>query len=456
MMNDADTIAAIATAPGAAGIAIVRISGPAAPAIARKIFTCGGPPPDFQARRLFRHGFIRSPEALLDEVLLLMMRAPHSYTGEDVVELQGHGGSVSARRILELVLSAGARPAPPGEFTRRAFLNGRLDLVQAEAVLDLVQAQSERAAAAALEQLTGKLSAPLAEAHGELLAAAAEIEATLDFTEDETPLEVFPVIRRRLEAAASVLDGLLATWEEGQMLREGFRAVISGRPNVGKSTLLNVLLGRNRAIVSDIPGTTRDLIEETWLLDGYPVRLADTAGLRAAGCQVEQEGVRRARNLMRLADIHLYVLDASQPLQPDDLANLAEIPADRCLLLFNKRDLPSRIGPSDFPGRTAIFTALIRGDGVEQLKAAMLERLRGGAAAAPPHAVVSARHRTILQSARTDMQQALAILDERREDLLAPAAAALRSAAEQVGQMLGKSYYPELLDAIFSRFCVGK
>ncbi len=456
IMHDSDTIAAIATAPGAAGIAIVRLSGPAAPAIAARIFTCGGTPPDFQARRLLRHGFIRSPEGIADEVLLLMMRAPRSYTGEDVVELQGHGGSVPARRVLEQVLRAGARPAEPGEFTRRAFLNGRLDLVQAEAVLDLIHAQSERAAAAALEQLTGKLSAPLEDARRSLLEAAAELEATLDFTEDETPAEVFPAVRRRLAAAAETLDGLLATWEEGQLLREGMRAVISGRPNVGKSTLLNALLGRDRAIVSDTPGTTRDLIEETWLLDDYPVRLADTAGLRAAGCQVEQEGVRRARRLMRVADMHLYVIDASQPPHPDDAANLAEIPPDRCLLLLNKSDLPARIVPGDFPGRTAIPTALIRGEGVARLKAAMRDRLHRATAAPPPHAAISARHRTILEAARADTRQALAILAGQREDLLAPASAAIRAAAEQIGQMLGKTYYPELLDAIFSRFCIGK
>lgn len=455
-MHDSDTIAAIATAPGPAGIAIVRVSGPAAAGIARKIFTCPGKPPDFQARRLFRHGFVRTAETVLDEVLLLLMRAPHSYTGEDVVEFQGHGGSVPARRILELALREGARPAAPGEFTRRAFLNGRMDLLQAEAVLDLVQAHSERAAAAALEQLTGKLSAPLAEARRQLLAAAAELEATLDFNEDETPAETFPGVRRCLETAAATLDDLLATWEEGHLLREGALAVISGRPNVGKSTLLNVLLGRDRAIVSPIPGTTRDLIEETWLLGDYPVRLADTAGLRAADCQVEQEGVRRARELMRQADIHLYLVDASQPPHPEDSANLAAMPRHRCLLLLNKCDLPARAAPADFPEHPSIATTLTRGQGVAELKTALLARLGHPGTAAPPHAAISARHRNILEAARTDLREALQILDEHREDLLAPAAAAIRAAAEQLGQMLGKTYYPELLDAIFSRFCVGK
>ncbi|MGI6088304.1 MAG: tRNA uridine-5-carboxymethylaminomethyl(34) synthesis GTPase MnmE [Kiritimatiellia bacterium] len=455
-MRDSDTIAAIATAPGAAGIAIVRISGPDAIKIVGKIFTCGGTPPNLQSQRLLRHGFIRSPEGIVDEILLLIMRAPNSYTGEDVVELQGHGGSVPARRVLQVVLRSGARPAEPGEFTRRAFLNGRLDLVQAEAVLDLVHAQSDRAAAAALEQLTGKLSAPLETLRRQMLEVAADIEATLDFTEDETPMEIFPSVRQRLAAALETLDGLLATWEEGHLLREGVRAVISGRPNVGKSTLLNTLLGRDRAIVSDTPGTTRDLIEETWLLGDYPVRLVDTAGLRGAGCQVEQEGVRRARNLMRLADLHLYVIDASQPPHPDDAANLSEIPSDRCLILLNKSDLPVRITPDDFAGFTAIPTALIRGEGVNQLKSAMLDKLCRAEIATPPHAAISARHRAILESARADTQQALTILTEQREDLLAPAAAAVRAAAEQVGQMLGKTYYPELLDTIFSRFCVGK
>ncbi|MCA1810100.1 MAG: tRNA uridine-5-carboxymethylaminomethyl(34) synthesis GTPase MnmE, partial [Lentisphaerae bacterium] len=453
-----DTIAAIATAAGPAGIAIVRVSGPDSINIARRVFRRrGGRPQNFQARRLLRHGIVESQGTIMDEVLLLIMRAPHSYTGEDVVEFQGHGGSVPARRILQSVLDAGARPAEPGEFTRRAFLNGRLDLTQAEAVLDLIRSRSERAAAAALEQLAGKLSVPLQLISALLLKAAAHVEATLDFSEDDTPPQLMAEVLDSLQQAAALIVNLLATWEEGHLLREGAVVVIAGRPNVGKSTLMNALLSADRAIISPTPGTTRDIIEETLLLDGFPVRLIDTAGLRESECLVEQEGVRRARAIAGRADLLLYVIDASTPPQPDDLTHLEELPPERCLILLNKSDLPARTTPSDLPGRTTIATALTQDHGLDQVKHALSQRLAGDLANQnKPQAVISARHRNLLTEAHASINQARELLQSGREDLLVPAATFIRAAAEAVGQILGTSYYPELLNEIFSRFCVGK
>ena len=289
--------------------------------------------------------------ANLDEVLLLIMRSPQSYTAEDVIELQGHGGNVAAKRILRRALDAGARMAEPGEFTKRAFINGRIDLLQAEAVLDLVHAGSDRAAAAAIEQLEGKLSCSFNEIYDSLVSVAADLEATLDFPDDELPESTMPELSRRLNDSRILRIGnLISTWDEGHILREGALVVISGKPNVGKSTMMNTLLGRDRAIVSQIPGTTRDTIEERYVLDGIPLRLVDTAGLRETQCEIEQEGVRRARAQLQKADLHLYLVDASTPLDDDDRDHLAALKSEKCVVVLNKSDLGRVVLPDQIPG----------------------------------------------------------------------------------------------------------
>lgn len=385
------------------------------------------------------------------------MRAPHSYTCEDVVEIQGHGGPVAARRILRRVLEAGARPAESGEFTKRAFLNGRIDLLQAEAVLDLVRARSDRAAAAALEQLEGGLSRRFNQLYDRLLSAAGDLEATLDFADDDLPAKTGAGLVRRIRDARRDLDDLLGTWDEGQLLREGAVVVITGRPNVGKSTLLNALLGRDRAIVSQHPGTTRDTIEEGLIIDGIPTRLVDTAGLRDAECEVEREGIRRTRVQIGKADIQLYMIDASQPLEPDDREHLRTLKADRSAIVLNKTDLGEVVRPADLPGFKAVPASLVKGMGLESVRAAMVQILESGLdLSAPPHAVISERHRQLLQESGEHIDHALALLEQGAPENTVLAAEQVRAALEVIGTATGRVYQDELLSNIFSRFCVGK
>ncbi len=454
-MSLPDTIAAPATAPGEAGIAIIRISGPASLAIADALFAGAPPPPSARSPGAFLHGRIRGADGIVDEVILLVMRAPHSYTREDVVEIQCHGGAIPARRILQAVLAAGARLAEPGEFTRRAFLNGRIDLLQAEAVLDLIRARSDRAATAAMEQLEGKLSRSFANIYDELLAVSAEIEGCLDFSEDDPPPPVIPDVIARLADAKDRMTALLDTWEEGHRLREGALVVISGKPNVGKSTLLNMLLGKDRAIVSAVPGTTRDTIEETLVLNGIPLRLVDTAGLRETSCEIESEGVRRARRQMRQADIHLHVMDVSQAFDDEDRSNLGELDPKHSLLILNKSDLEHKLQISGQEGFTTFMSCLLSGSGLDEIMKAVIEKI-GSVSVQPPHAVISERHRQLLVSASQEIGNALSMLKTGNEELLVLAGSHIRSAMEALGQVTGKQYHPELLNAIFSKFCIGK
>ena len=457
MSNFDDTIAAIATAPGEGGVAIVRVSGPDALKIADKIFR--GPAPKASARSTHTivHGHVVDARGKdIDEVVLLIMRNPQSYTAEDVIELQGRGGNVAAKRILRRVLDAGARMAEPGEFTKRAFLNGRIDLVQAEAVLDLVHAGSDRAAAAAVEQLEGKLSRSFNEIYDSLVSVAADLEATLDFSEEELPTSTMPELSRRLNAVNQSIGELISTWDEGHILREGALVVILGKPNVGKSTMMNKLLGRDRAIVSQIPGTTRDTIEERYVLEGIPLRLVDTAGLRETECEIEQEGVRRARAQLQKADLHLYLIDVSKPLDADDRDHLAALKSEKCVVVLNKTDLGQIVLPDQIQGMTVVHASLITGAGLDDVRRAMAKKLAAGInLSVQPHASISERHRRLLVDAQAELREALALINQQSSDIVL-AADRLRDALEHLGMVTGKVYHDELLASIFSRFCIGK
>jgi len=460
MRSTSDTIAAIATAPGEAGISIVRISGPRSLEIADQIFVCKGPLPSHRPAGSFVHGFIRADEdgkahAHVDEVILLIYRAPHSYTREDVVEIQGHGGRISAKRILRTVLSNGAVLAEPGEFTKRAFLNGRIDLVQAEAVADLIAAQSDRAATAAMEQLEGHLTSSFGELYDLLLSTAADLEATLDFTDDEIPVAVSHTIAERLRQAKSRVEKLLATWEEGHLLREGALVVISGAPNAGKSTLMNAMLGAPRAIVADLPGTTRDTIEETVILEGVPIRLVDTAGLRETESAVEREGVRRAQATIKRADLNLHVIDCSQELLQADRDHLSKTKKGQCIVVLNKTDLGPKLTGGDFGAFSVVSCSLLKGEGLADLRRAMVERLNLQSSGIP-HAAISERHRHTVQNVLNVLGDALTMQDLNRTDCTVLVSQLLRTAIEQLGELIGRTYTDELLDKIFSRFCVGK
>lgn len=454
---DGDTIAAIATAPGEAGIAVIRVSGPQAFTIADRIFRSSSGPPSEWPANTFKHGYIggRKVDVELDEVILLVYRPPRSYTREKVVEIQGHGGRVCAQRILRRVLDCGARPAEPGEFTKRAFLNGRIDLLQAEAVMDLIEAHSDRAAQTALQQLDGVLSSRFTAIYEELLAVAVELEATLNFDEDELPVRITNELRGRLDAVRDDLKRLIATWEEGHLLREGARVVISGRPNVGKSTLLNVLLGSARSIVTHVSGTTRDTIEEEMVVAGVPLRLIDTAGLRVSDCIVEREGIQRAQTSIAAADIILHVVDASQELDAEECERLAGLPASRTIVILNKSDLPARVNGAALPDVTTIRASLIQGDGRDDILKALVQTL-GVQPSAPPHATLSERHRRIVQNVLTELNTATNALAADWDDMVTLAASNVRYGLEELGKVTGRTYSNDLLDSIFNRFCIGK
>ncbi len=452
-----DTIAAIATPAGDGGVAIVRASGPDAIALADKLFRCPDPPPSRRRPSSFVYGHVVDGAHLIDEALLLIMRAPHSYTTEDMIEIQGHGSTIVARRILRAMLTAGARSAEPGEFTQRAFLNGRIDLLQAEAVLDIVHAHSERAADAALLQLAGNLSNELNTLYDGLLPSAADLEASLDFPDDEMPTVALHELPARLAPILDHIDRLLATWDEGRLLRNGALVVISGAPNVGKSTLLNALLDTHRAIVSHMPGTTRDTIEEGLVLDGIPIRLVDTAGLRSADCDIEREGIERTRQQMQRADLHLVVCDASTPLPDDIREGLASLPKSRTIIVLNKIDLGEQLTPPDFQEHTCIPTCLLDLTGLDAVRQAMRSTLEAGLdLAAPPHVAISERHRFLLIDAKAKIAEASEMISRDEEDLLVLAASSLRDALLSIGYVTGRTYEDELLQVVFSRFCVGK
>lgn len=455
---ETDTIAAIATPPGEGGVGIVRLSGPEVWRIADEIFMAlDKAPVSGREHGTFAYGkVIEADGGEIDTGLALIMRAPKSYTCEDVVEIQGHGGAVGMRRILRRALEAGARMAEPGEFTKRAFLNGRIDLVQAEGIFDLIRARSDRAALAAMEQMEGRLSRQFNGIYDAFLEVAANLETTLDFVEDELPDDVFSGIAKLLDQTFQTLDELLDTWDEGRLLREGARVVILGRPNAGKSTLLNALLGFDRAIVSSTAGTTRDTIEEGFVLDGIPLRIIDTAGLRETDCEIEAEGIRRAEAHGAEAQLAVYLVDASLPLEQEDRMRLGKLDPEKSIIVLNKIDLGNEARIMKH-GSRIVEVSLVSGTGINELKQAMAGVLEKGADLnAPPHAVISERHRNLLVRAHGEAKQAREFLSENVEENAALASEHLRAALEFLGQVTGRVYHDELLENIFSRFCIGK
>ncbi len=458
--SDSDTIAAVATAPGEAGIAIVRVSGPEALRIADALMVTRVRPSAAEPRRVLYGRIRRAPDPgapPLDEVLLLPFRAPHSYTREDTIEIQAHGGRAVAAALLRAVCAAGARPAEPGEFTRRAFLNGRLDLLQAEAVADLIGAQTETAATAAFEQLSGRLSTLYQTAYDDIVTIVADLEATIDFVEDELPPSVPAELQRRTGMARDALRDLLATWHQGHLLREGALVAIVGEPNAGKSTLMNRLLGRERSIVTDIPGTTRDTIEETFVLDGILLRLVDTAGLRDADCRVEQEGIRRAQAMLQRADLALVIVDGSQPLTPAMHALLVGLHPAQTLCLLNKRDRGTQPWPDDLTGKfLTISTCLLEDSDVPKILTLLRDRI-GIHPDTAWHAGISERHRQATVLALAATEEAHTLLDAQNHlDGPLLAAQALRTGLAELARITGREYNEDLLNSVFSRFCIGK
>ena len=454
--SEAAPIAALATAEGAAGICVVRVSGDGALQIGDRLVRGNRRKPSQRDAGTFFHASIEHPltQEPLDDAVILVFRAPHSFTGEDALEIQGHGGSVPSRLLLEAVLAAGARLAEPGEFTKRAFLNGKLDLTQAEAVCDFIQSKTDRAAQVARAQLDGALGQLISRFYGALTEVCADVEHLLDFDEGELPDTFTSRTAVRVAELVRQLDRLAATWNEGHLLRDGALVVISGRPNAGKSSLLNALLGRNRAIVHAVPGTTRDVIEEAYVLNGVPLRLVDTAGLRETGDAVEREGIFRARALMREADLNIHLVDRSVVADEGLARELATVPAQRTLIGLTKCDLPQACHIA-WPAETACVRLSVQtGEGLEELKATV-GRLLGMDLEAQGQPIVSLRHVMELREAVSQGRAACVSLAAGPERLVI-AAGHLRCAAEALGRIVGRIYSDDLLATIFSRFCVGK
>jgi len=460
-----DTIAAIATPIGEGGLAVIRMSGKRALEIADACFRPAGKnsaKPSTAATHTIHFGHISRNGENIDEVLLSIMRAPRTFTREDVVEITCHGGLLLAKLVLDTLLHNGARAAEPGEFTRRAFLNGRIDLAQAEAVADLIHSRTELALRAANEQLAGKLSQRVNELRDDMLKILAHVEAHIDFPDEDIAPDAKEQLLLRLERGVTFMDELLRTANEGQILRRGIRAAIVGRPNVGKSSLLNQLLGHDRAIVSPIPGTTRDTIEETANIRGLPLVFIDTAGLRETSDQIEQEGVRRSRRSLEQADLILHVLDASEPLAEADGVYLREFPAKKRILVLNKCDLPRQLAfPANPPcdstekKRAIGSVSCLTGAGIENLKDAIKELVWSGEIKTEMlQVMINSRHQDALSRARAAALRTIEAL--RADQPLDLVALDLRIAVNAIGEIVGKTTTEDLLDTIFSQFCIGK
>ena len=445
-MTREDTIAAVASPAGTGAVSLLRVSGGEALAVARKVWQGRELPP----RRAVYGSIVDNAGQVLDAVLATYFKGPASFTGEDTVEIACHGGMLVTQRVLEALLRAGARAAEPGEFTQRAYLNGKLDLTQAEAVMDVISAQTDAALRAAQRQLDGAIGERVTALRDELLGVLAHVEAYIDFPEEDISPDTGAVLRGNIGSAADGIARLLATADQGRILREGARTVLAGAPNAGKSSLLNRLLGCERAIVSELPGTTRDTIEEVIALQGIPIRLVDTAGLREVEDAIEREGVARTRRMVENADLILEVVDASQPVN-DRIALPVESGA-KFLLVLNKADLGVH---ESWTGRGGVAVSCLTGQGMSDLTAEIARVLSGGAQGfTGMEAAVNARHKACLERAAASLRAATAQLDAGAAPEFV--AVDLHEALHALGEVAGRTDTEDLLGVIFSRFCIGK
>src|SRR5438552_3200103 len=436
-MTASDTIAAISTPPGEGAIALVRVSGANAIGVAGKIFRGKEKPSRFASHVQHFGEIFDGAHRLIDQVVLSVHRAPSSYTGEDLVEISCHGGTLVSAKVLEACLRAGARAARPGEFTERAFLNGKMDLTQAEAVIDLIRARTDLALRSATEQLEGRLGDQIRKIRDELIALLAHINASIDFPEEGIVPDEGETLCARLDSIRAEIAAWLATADQGRVLREGVRVVIYGATNAGKSSLLNRLLGYDRVIVSDTHGTTRDSIEETVNLEGVPIRLLDTAGLRASESELERAGIERTQKSLQLADLRLHIADRNSPK-----------PAH-----FNgsKSDLPEDKDWKDFP---ALRISCVTEDGLPQLKEEILARIRQQNLRPESAIAINTRHRDCLRRALESCDRARTVLGEGLSDEYV--ALDLDQALRAVGEVIGVVDVEQILDSVFSQFCIGK
>ena len=443
-----ETIAAVATPPGEGGVAIIRISGDRALEVAEKVYS--GKIRTYQSHTV-HFGRIIKQDEVIDEVLFVVMKNPRSYTGEDTVEIQCHGGSLITKRVLQTILEAGARAALPGEFTFKAYMNGKLDLAQAEAVQELIAAKNDLALHAAEHQLSGALSKKIESFQRELVDIAAILEAWVDFPEEGLEFASFEEVIGSLEGTRKKMEQLSQTFHEGKIVHEGLTMCLSGAPNVGKSSLMNALLGKERAIVTAIPGTTRDLLEADLRIGGLHFRLVDTAGIRATDEIVEKEGIRRSHQALQDADLILLVLDASRGVQATDQDLLNIAPSHKTLVVWNKVDLPTAHQKPE----SSLEVSAKEGVGLDHLLKAIDEKIwRSGPPSKEEVVITNQRHHQALNQAIESIQL---VIDGLKNRVSAEFVAAdMRRALLELGTIIGTDISEDILSAIFSKFCVGK
>lgn len=454
-----DTIVSIATAPGESAIGIVRMSGDHAINIAREIFRKkNGKNVESFKNRQFYYGDVSYKGQIIDEVLLVVMYGPKSFTCEDIVEIHCHGGQVSIQRLLQALLESGARMSERGEFTKRAFLNGRLDLSQAESILDLIQAKTPKGFDIAFKQMGGSLSAPVKECISILMKMMAHLEVSIDYPEEDIEEITYSEIETAIGMTLVQLEKLLSTEQAGRIIRQGLNVAIIGKPNVGKSSLLNALLKENRAIVTDVPGTTRDVIEEYINLRGVPVKLIDTAGIRETDDVVEKIGVERSRISFNAADLVIFVLNAAEGITNEDLEIMPFLKDKPCIILVNKIDLVDQTDyallEQEIPNEIVIKASVSQDKGIDALEGAIFDLACGGELSQDEIYITNTRHKAAVESAYKALRDAQrGVNDMVPYDYLQ---VDIKEAIDQLSLIIGDSIEGDLLDQIFSQFCIGK
>lgn len=453
-----DTIAAIATAYGEGGIGIIRVSGPETLEILRKIFIPRGKSIE---NRKMAYGHIVDPESgqIVDEVLSVFMESPHTYTKEDVAEINCHGSMVSLRKTLELVLRNGARLAEPGEFTKRAFLNGRLDLPQAEAVIDLIKAKTDKSFDVAMDQLEGSLSSEIKKIRAEMMNLLVDVTVNIDYPDEDIEELTYEKMEIAISHLADMIGKLLNTADSGRILREGMKVAIIGKPNVGKSSLMNQLLKESRAIVTDIPGTTRDTIEEVVSIKDIPVAITDTAGIRETADKIEQMGIEKSKKSFNEADLIIFVMDSSREISSEDEEIMDYIGTRRCIVLMNKIDLGSlwnkeRI-QDKLPNGVILETSMLERSGAEKIEEEILDMVYSGKARQNESLfVTNARHKDLLERAKKSLDDAAAMTVMREAmDFIE---VDIKNSYDFLGEIIGETVSDDIINEVFSRFCLGK
>jgi tRNA modification GTPase len=460
MLTD-DTIAAISTALGEGGIGIVRISGDKSMNILKKVFkSAKGKDVSKLHSYSMMHGYIIDPKTneKIDEVIVSYMKKPSTYTREDVVEINCHGGVIAVRRVLQLTLDNGARLAEPGEFTKRAFLNGRIDLSQAEAVMDLIRAKTDESMKIALEQSEGKLSKQVEKINNKILDILAHIEAEVEFSEEDIDEVVNEKVIKDCEEVKGQMEDLLKNADKGKILREGLNVIIVGKPNVGKSSLLNALLEEKRAIVTDVPGTTRDTIEEYINIDGIPVKLIDTAGIREARNEVEKIGVERTKECIDKADLILFMIDGSREIDDEDM-KIIEIAKNRdVIVIINKHDLPMNVDieyiKKTFYNKPVLYVSVKTNEGVSSIKEEITNFVYKGKVSVKDIYVTNIRHKKALNDAIESIENGITTIKNGYP--IDMASIDIKDAYLKLGEITGKTVSEDIIDRIFTNFCIGK